>query len=335
MQLYDYLIIGPTIELRSLSHKVTLVGPVLQQCELQITQGDRTIGLASVVPSSQGLELRAQLDPAFDHTTHLEVLRLLARISGHLSRYVTPFWIASSQAFPGNLDALGTDGFVFQQERSAWVRGPGPFLVAESEKVDESSAVYGDFYSVPWSTVGREWDVLVKFARDVGFRPDVANPSLSHLNILDLGCGAGKNSTALEEMGFTVYGLDLSGPAIARAKQLVKFPDRYVEGSATELPWPEGFFDTVLDIGCLHCIPETLRTTAVAEVARVLKPRGTLYSRSFSPRDSIWYESLPFKCAEFGIPREQALGMMRPWFDTSLWNPDPNYNYILARRRDR
>src|SRR5206468_2114242 len=67
-------------------------------------------------------------------------------------------------------------------------------------------------------------------------------------------------------------------------------PGQVQQGSVLELPFPDASFDRVVSIGCLHHTGDLGR--AVAEVRRVLTPRGELllmvYNRHSARRVLFW-----------------------------------------------
>lgn len=99
--------------------------------------------------------------------------------------------------------------------------------------------------------------------------------------ILDLGCGAGRDTLCLAESGVQVIGLDASRSGLALARQrAAASPGQlsWVEGDARRLPFPDGSFDGVYCFGLLHEFVgeragEDVRQT-LAEIYRMLKPAG-------------------------------------------------------------
>jgi len=95
--------------------------------------------------------------------------------------------------------------------------------------------------------------------------------------ILDAGCGEGRNTIFFGKQGFRMHGIDISSPAIDKAKKRVQ-SDTLTEmvdlrvGDVTNLPYDDNFFDAVYDSFTMEFIPN--KEQYVKEVARVLKPQG-------------------------------------------------------------
>lgn len=104
------------------------------------------------------------------------------------------------------------------------------------------------------------------------------------LHALDLGCGAGAQSLYLRQAGFEVRAIDGSPAAIAKTKAMIEqygFDDyRFGAqiGDFGSLPWIAPCFDLVVDVASLQCLDHTDAVKALAEVYRVLKPGGRLFS---------------------------------------------------------
>jgi SAM-dependent methyltransferase len=99
---------------------------------------------------------------------------------------------------------------------------------------------------------------------------DAVGP-MAGLRVLDLGCGKGRFARALQDRGAVVTGIDLSAAMLAEADGVAR-----VRGSARSLPFASGGFDAVVAVEVFeHLAPETW-AVAIAEVRRVLSPRGTL-----------------------------------------------------------
>ena len=95
--------------------------------------------------------------------------------------------------------------------------------------------------------------------------------------LLEVGVGTGAVAAGLTELGRTVVGVDLSLPMLAVARE--RLPGRVAAADALRLPVPAGAVDGVLVIHVLHLVAEIPAT--LAEVARVLRPGGTLAATAF------------------------------------------------------
>jgi ubiquinone/menaquinone biosynthesis C-methylase UbiE len=94
--------------------------------------------------------------------------------------------------------------------------------------------------------------------------------------ILDIGCGTGRTTAPLKDMGMDVIGIDLS-PDMIRSAGEKRTDIDYRVMNACELEFADASFDHVLfsfnGIDCIH--PEEKREECLKEVFRVLKNGGT------------------------------------------------------------
>lgn len=135
------------------------------------------------------------------------------------------------------------------------------------EQVDS----WDEFYR----TNRRAWRGVTDIS-DLGFR--------SGMRVLEVGCGNGKTLAALKELGCDVVGVDFSEEAVVSCRQLIPGVDAR-QGDILNLEFDDSSFDAVVLFHVLeHVLPEDMGK-ASSEVARVLRPGGRAYVRSFSVGD--------------------------------------------------
>lgn len=98
------------------------------------------------------------------------------------------------------------------------------------------------------------------------------------LSMLDVACGTGRflaqAAQAFPAMPMT--GLDLSAAYVAEARRHLagRRNISVIEGNAEAIPLPDASQDIVTSVFLYHELPEPVRRTVTAEIARVLKPGG-------------------------------------------------------------
>ncbi len=95
---------------------------------------------------------------------------------------------------------------------------------------------------------------------------------------LDVGCGTGRLLSFLHDAwpGMKWTGLDLSPPYLAEARRLIGRTARVklIEGAAEQLPFEPASIDVTVSSFLMHELPPEVRSAALKEMARVLKPGG-------------------------------------------------------------
>ncbi|HYY06698.1 MAG TPA: methyltransferase domain-containing protein [Candidatus Limnocylindria bacterium] len=97
--------------------------------------------------------------------------------------------------------------------------------------------------------------------------------------ILDAGCGPGCHALALARMGYRVVGLDRAAVLLAAGRRAVGGAPRlrFVRGDYVRIPFPDGSFDAVLNLGtALGYRDEQEDLAALREFRRVLTRGGRL-----------------------------------------------------------
>jgi demethylmenaquinone methyltransferase / 2-methoxy-6-polyprenyl-1,4-benzoquinol methylase len=110
--------------------------------------------------------------------------------------------------------------------------------------------------------------------------------------VLDVAAGTGAVAIELvRRTGCSVVGVDQSVEMLAEARKRVaaaRLADRIelVEGSADELPFADGTFDGLTFTYLLRYVDEPAAT--LGELARVVRPGGSIASLEFGVPDGIW-----------------------------------------------
>lgn len=111
---------------------------------------------------------------------------------------------------------------------------------------------------------------------DLGERSDVAAVlaliPVVGLALVDVGCGAGKNSRELGEAGATVLAIEPDRLQAAKNRDAAQAPGvTFIEARAERLPVEFGSADGVMFFRSLHHVPGEAMEAALSEAARVLK----------------------------------------------------------------
>lgn len=127
------------------------------------------------------------------------------------------------------------------------------------------------------------YDILVSIVARNFF--SIPREKRSKIKVLDLGCGAGNNSKFLAESGFKVFGLDGSDSAVRACKERFSkwhLKGDFLQGDFLNLPYPDNFFDIIIDRESIYanCLPDIV--VALNEVFRSLKPGGLFISFAYS-----------------------------------------------------
>lgn len=107
--------------------------------------------------------------------------------------------------------------------------------------------------------------------------------------VLVPGCAYGRHALHFARNGFDVIGLDVSETALKLARRAAAnegLAIEFVLGDACAIPLSDDSVDAIYERALLHLLLAEERALAVAEYARVLRPRGLLFVTSFSVYDA-------------------------------------------------
>jgi ubiquinone/menaquinone biosynthesis C-methylase UbiE len=132
-----------------------------------------------------------------------------------------------------------------------------------------------------WSEI---YDSNMNFTRDLDQQVTRATLASQHFNsILELGCGTGKNTVFLAEIGTHVHALDFSEGMIAKAKEKVKAENVRFEMMDLTKRWncDDGVYDLIvcnLVLEHIQHLPHIF-----TEAARTLQPNGRFFINELHP----------------------------------------------------
>lgn len=171
---------------------------------------------------------------------------------------------------------------------------------------------YGGYQYIPgrWAPVGKA------IIEHYGLKPGD--------KILDIGCGKGYQLYELTQLmpGIEVYGIDISEYAIQNGKEEIKH--RLKVCSATNLPFPDNYFDFVFSLNVLHNLPNYDLVKALQEMERVGAKDKYLCVESF--RNEVEKVNLLYwqvTCSAFCSPEEWGW-----WFKTAGYTGDHSFIFF-------
>lgn len=176
--------------------------------------------------------------------------------------------------------------------------GPGH---ASKEAEEDGEAMGAPTSPAPPTVFARLWARAYDWVFDridaeggAEHRRRVAAPARGE--VLEIGAGTGRN-LPLYRQATRVVALEPDPGMRARAERAARAapgPVQVVDARAEHLPFPDASFDTVV-ASCVLCTVPDL-DAALAEVARVLRPAGTLrfyeHVRAADPRQARWQDRL-------------------------------------------
>lgn len=171
--------------------------------------------------------------------------------------------------------------------------------------MDEFSNVYQDEARAR-SYAGLEYPGSYYLAfRDI---PELVNRHVTGRRALDFGCGAGRSTRFLNELGFDTVGVDIAGAMVEHARARDPSGDYRLLGGKVRLASMPGPFDLVLSAFTFDNIP-TLdeRRTILAELAALLGSGGRMINLVSAP-DIYRHEWASFSTRDFPENHEAGSG---------------------------
>lgn len=144
--------------------------------------------------------------------------------------------------------------------------------------------------------------------------------------VLDLGCGVGGMVAGFVTWGADAYGIDISAYAIEKSKKECDFLEgRVFEGSCHDLSrFPDSSFDLLYSNQVFEHVPEACIEPMIAEIARVLRPRGLGWFALQMPETGCRGPEDPDETHQTMFPRE--------WWEARLRRAGFRFDRRVDRR---
>ena len=113
--------------------------------------------------------------------------------------------------------------------------------------------------------------------------PFIISEHIAGTRALDFGCGTGRSSRFLEDLGFNVIGVDVSEDMLRIARAIDPFGDyRLVPGDNLS-EFGVRTFDLVLSAFTFDNIPATTKVRILSDLEQLLTPKGVIVNLVSSP----------------------------------------------------
>jgi SAM-dependent methyltransferase len=159
-------------------------------------------------------------------------------------------------------------------------------------------------------------------------------------SILDIGCGTGLNLEWLARYGDSqaIKGLDFEAVALDFCR--ARGSNHLIQASATDLPFPEAYFDLVTSFDVLVQLPgEKADAQAIAEMYRTLKPGGIAFVRAaayqwmFSGHDRAVNTQRRYSLPELSQKLEAAgFTILRKTYANTLMFPAAVFRRLVLKK---
>jgi SAM-dependent methyltransferase len=167
---------------------------------------------------------------------------------------------------------------------------------------------YGNFYSQrnPVKVYAVEFVVRTLLGTYPNLKLDRA--AYRGARILDLGFGDGRNMPLLHDLGFEIYGVEISEDICRLTRnrmQQLGVPVKLETGTNSHIPFGDGAFDFVLAChACYYVSPEESFADNLREIARVLRAGGRFIFSLPKTDTYILKDAVPLGNGHFRITQD-------------------------------
>ncbi len=170
--------------------------------------------------------------------------------------------------------------------------------------------------------------------------PEIISQHVNGKKAMDFGCGAGRSTRFLTELGFDFVGVDISADMLKKAREFDPTGDYRLVGESGFDQFQDKVFDLILSAFTFDNIPTRDRKLSIMkEIRRILKPEGRFVNLVSSP-EMYYHEWVSFSTKDFPENRNAKCGDIvkiintatddvRP-VDDILW-PDVDYRAVYQQ----
>ncbi len=144
-------------------------------------------------------------------------------------------------------------------------------------------SAHAAFWNQRYHEAGQDYLFGTAPARFVASHAECFAAGLTLLSVAD---GEGRNSVWLAQQGLTVTALEISPPALLKARKLAQncqVAVDFVEADVLDMPWPVAAYDIVLGVFIQFAAPQE-RARLFAGMQLAVKPGGLVLLHGYTPQ---------------------------------------------------
>jgi Methylase involved in ubiquinone/menaquinone biosynthesis len=151
--------------------------------------------------------------------------------------------------------------------------------------------------------------------------------------VLDLGCGTGTLTIMIKKAhpGSEVVGIDGDPQILEIARRKTKEAGTSInfdEGMAYNLPYPDNSFDRVLSSLVFHHLTTQDKERTLAEIYRVLKPKGELHLADFGEPQGLYAKSVSSLMRKFERVDDNINGRIPDMFVKAKFSVAKTFEFL-------
>lgn len=106
----------------------------------------------------------------------------------------------------------------------------------------------------------------------------------NEIKVLDFGCGSGRNTAAIAQLGFATYAVDYNQECINKTREILEntminiMEDSFRKNENTDIPFDNEVFDCILAWGSMFLNDSSARKNLLNEMNSKLKSGGFFYA---------------------------------------------------------